>query len=32
MKHYDPLMSLPRHNRFLHTVVPFLRGVVRKHS
>jgi hypothetical protein len=30
MKHYDPLMSLPKRNRFLHTVVPFLRGVVRE--
>lgn len=30
MKHYDPLMSLPKHNRFLSTVVPFLRGVVNR--
>jgi pimeloyl-ACP methyl ester carboxylesterase len=32
MKHYDPLISRPRHNRFLKTVVPFLRRIADHHS
>ena len=29
MKHYDPLISVPSHNRFLKSVVPFLRHAMR---
>jgi pimeloyl-ACP methyl ester carboxylesterase len=32
MKHYDPLISRPRHNRFLKTVAPFLRRIVVQHA
>lgn len=32
MKHYDPLISRPRHNRFLKTVAPFLRRIVDHHA
>ena len=28
MRHVDPLVDFPEHNRFLQTVVPFLRGIV----
>jgi opacity protein-like surface antigen len=32
MKHYDPLISVPKHNRFLKTVVPFLRKIERRNQ
>jgi len=28
MGHVDPLLDFPEHNRFVQTVVPFLRGIV----
>lgn len=30
MKHYDPLMSVPSRNRFLKSVIPFLRNAMRQ--
>ena len=30
MHHYDPLMDVPAHNRFLKTVVPFLERTIVK--
>ena len=29
MRHFDPLMDVPAHNRFLKTVVPFLKQTIR---